>query len=88
MKRTDVNGQSVILVAGMIQAAGGQIFGMFDTEDAARSDQDADARALGTVGAESLTPKQIEIAEANSAELDTITTPRRKRHDQLTGEKR
>ena len=60
--------RDVILTAGGLRSTGEQIFGIFFSEDDARS-MDADLLAHGTIGADQLTAEQIELAEANSDEL-------------------
>lgn len=70
LERTTVDRyEDIILTAGMIDGATGkQIFGMFDSEEDARS-EDCDDLAIGTVGAADLTTEQIELAERNSEAL-------------------
>jgi hypothetical protein len=69
MERTTVGlDLDVILTAGLLTHDGRQTFGLFASESDARS-SDADALALGSVGAEKLTPAQIALAERNSEAL-------------------
>lgn len=69
LERTTIGAyQNVILTAGMHDARGEQIFGMFLSEEDARS-IDADDLAIGTCGKEDLTAKQIELAERNTEAL-------------------
>ena len=59
----------VILTEGMVNATtGARIYGAFRNETDARSTS-ADCCTLATIGAERLTPQQIEIARRNSESL-------------------
>ncbi len=69
LSSTAIDGQDVILTAGMIDGATNErIYGMFADAKDARSDR-ADELALGTISASRLTTEQIELAERNSAAL-------------------
>jgi hypothetical protein len=52
----------------MIQANGGQIVGLFATEEDAKS-SDADKLALATILADRLSAEELAIASENSQEL-------------------
>lgn len=67
---TELDGQQVILTAGMTDGATGKrIIGIFATEADARGGEEADQRASGTTSEDRLTPQQIAEAEANSESL-------------------
>lgn len=58
----------VIVTEGGIVSGSGRIYGVFADEQDARS-SDADRLALGTIGPDSLTAEQREIAAANTEAL-------------------
>lgn len=70
LERTTVGRYSdVIVTAGMIDGSTGkQIFGVFSSEDDARS-IDADKLAIAVVTTDSLTDEQVDLAERNSEAL-------------------
>lgn len=69
MTTTKIEGLGeVIITAGAFLDGVGRIYGVFRNEADARS-EDADERAIGTVGASALTEEQRAIAEENSREI-------------------
>lgn len=70
LKKTRLSGFTgdVIVTEGGTVAGRGKIYGVFASEDDARS-CDADSLALGTVGPDALTDEQRADAHANSEAL-------------------
>lgn len=58
----------VILTAGMLDASGRRMYGVFASEEDARA-MDADQRTLAVLGEADLTEEQRQLAAANSEAL-------------------
>lgn len=69
MRTIKINRRHYTPTLGMTGTDGKQIVGLFSGESDARN-IDADALAIGSVSADSLTPEQFQIAHDNAAELD------------------
>lgn len=71
MKTINIDWQDLYPTFGAI-VDGKRVIGLFVTEEDAAS-EDADILCWGTIPESRLTPEQIEIAKANTAEIESMT---------------